>query len=86
MTSARAIRLANAVWAAAKDAVVVASARTTSKTADKSLEVIRMCSAGCGDVEDGPTVSGRAGAAGGGTEGDESGTEVCSTSTKRTGC
>ena len=45
-----------------------------------------MCSVGYGDVEDGPAVSGGAGAVGGGTKGDESGTEVLSTSTTGTGC
>ena len=37
------------------------------------------------DVEDGPVVSGGVGAVGGGTEGDESETEVLSTSTIGTG-
>ena len=58
MTSAQAICSVNAV--------------TASKTAKKSLEVPGMCSGGSYDVEDGPAVSGGAGAVGGGTEGDES--------------
>ena len=37
-------------------------------------------------MEDGPAVSGGAGATRGGTEGDESGIEVLSTSTSRTSC
>ena len=37
-------------------------------------------------MEDGPAVSGGVRAIGGGTEGDESGTEVLSTSTTGAGC
>ena len=44
-----------------------------------------MCSDACCDVEDGPTVSVEAGIVGGGTEGEDSRTEVLSTSTTRTG-
>ena len=58
----------------------------TSITAKKSLEVTGMCSDGCCDVEDGPAVSGGVGAVGGGTGGDESGTEVPFTSITGTGC
>ena len=47
-----------------------------SITSNKSLEVTGMCSNGCCDVEDGPAVSGGAEAVGGGTGGDESGTET----------
>ena len=47
-----------------------------SITANKSLEVTVMCSDGCCDVKDGPAVSGGAGASGGRTGGDESGTET----------
>ena len=52
----------------------------TSITTKKSLEVTGMCSDGCCDMEDGPAVSGGAGAVGGGTRGDEFGTEVPSDS------
>ena len=45
-----------------------------------------MCYGGSCDIEDGPAVSGGAGAVRGGTEGDESGTKVLSTSTTGTGC
>ena len=76
MTSALAIRPANAVWEAAKDAVVVENARTASKIADKSLEVTGMCSDGYCDVENGPAISGGAAAVGGGTGGDASGTDT----------
>ena len=69
-----------------KDAEVAANVRTTSITAKKSLEVTGMCSDCYCDVEDGPAVSGGAGAVGGGTGENESGTEVPSTSTAGTGC
>ena len=72
VTSALAIHSVNAV--------------TASKTAKKSLEVPGMCSGVSCDVEEGPAVSRGAGVVEGGTEGDESGTEVLSTSTIGTGC
>ena len=45
-------------------------------TANKSLEVVGMCSGGSCDVEDGPAVSGGDGADSRGTRADESGTET----------
>ena len=54
---------------------------TASKTTKKSLEVPGICFGASYDVEDRPTVLG-----GAGVVGDESGTEVLSTSTTRIGC
>ena len=65
---------------------MAANVQTTSITSKKSLEVTGMCSDGCSNMEDEPAVSGGAGAVGDGTGGDESGTEVHSTSTTGTGC
>ena len=65
---------------------MAANVRTTSITVKKSLQVTVMCSDGCCDVEDRPAFSGGAGAVGGGTEGDESRTEVPSTSTTGISC
>ena len=76
MTSARAIRSTSAVSGAAKDAVIVVSVRTASMTANKSLEVVGMCSSGSCDLEDGLAVPGGAGVDSGGTGADESGTET----------
>ena len=55
---------------------MAAHVRKASITDNKSLEVIGMCSGGCCGMEDRLAVSRGAGAVGGGTKGDESGTDT----------